>query len=760
MIKQFKYINNLGRFETFKGCPKTALRPLTLVYSENGRGKTTLCALLRSLSTGDPEHLQARKRVSAEKGPHAVVTIDGAERSFDGEKWSGTGPKVLVFDDHFTAANVCSGLEVAAGHRQGLHELVVGEEGVRLQRTVEELTVEISEHQTLLRGKAREIPQETLGAYSLDDFCALAEIDNIDEELQEAGKSASVLRDQEKIRTTGEFTAIAMPTVPSDEVRAVLAKILPDLDAAALAAVSAHFKHLGDKGERWVSEGSQFQVGESCPYCGQETDGVQIVAHYRRYFSDAYAKHKEDIARVRTLVGEAFDGDRLARFQRLVEQARERRGFWVHYIEGLPAFDVDAGALAAAWAGARDALLVALESKSRAPLDRLALDDADEAKLTHYTDFSDRMLALSTALLDMNEAIAAAKEHATHGNLAAAEAQLSRLQATQRRYEPEVAAKCTAYRAAKTAKDAAETKKEDARKALDEHRKNTFGKYQGAINKFLDRFNADFRLEALEPSDPRGIPSSTYALGVNKGRVPLANRKVGPSFSTALSAGDRNTLALALFFATLTERDSLDDVTVVIDDPVSSLDDGRCFATVQEIRKLLGKAKQVIVLSHARPFLCQLWDRADKGATATIELRDVDTDSSTLQPWDAEAAAVTEYDRLYKTVSEYAECSQGDSQVVAPSLRKLLEGYSRVAFVERFPAGCLLGKFIDVARQAERDGTPLLSNERLEELDDLRDYTNQFHHNTSKTWQENLANINETQLKGYAGRVIRFVRGE
>ncbi len=170
MIKQFKYINNLGRFETFKGRTETELQSFTLVYSENGRGKTTLGALLRSLSSGDPAPLHTRKRVSANSGPHAVVTVDGDDRSFDGTRWSEAGPKVLVFDDDFTAANVCSGLNVDASHRQKLHELVVGEEGVRLQRKVEDLTVEISCHQSVLREKASEIAQETLGTYSLDDF--------------------------------------------------------------------------------------------------------------------------------------------------------------------------------------------------------------------------------------------------------------------------------------------------------------------------------------------------------------------------------------------------------------------------------------------------------------------------------------------------------------------------------------------------------------------------------------------------------------
>jgi hypothetical protein len=89
----------------------------------------------------------------------------------------------------------------------------------------------------------------------------------------------------------------------------------------------------------------------------------------------------------------------------------------------------------------------------------------------------------------------------------------------------------------------------------------------------------------------------------------------------------------------------------------------------------------------------------------------------------------------------------------------VLESYCWVAFVEQFPPGRRLGEFIKVARQAERNGAPLLPAERLGELDDLREYANQFHHNTSKTWQANLANVNERALKGYAGRVTRFLRG-
>ncbi|NNE17987.1 MAG: AAA family ATPase, partial [Myxococcales bacterium] len=320
---------------------------------------------------------------------------------------------------------------------------------------------------------------------------------------------------------------------------------------------------------------------------------------------------------------------------------------------------------------------------------------------------------------------------------------------------------CKDYAEAKSLKASKEKEKEDARAALKEHRDRVFGTYQASINTFLVKFNADFRVEKLSPSDARGVPSSSYEFVVNKEHVGTAKPDdPEPSFATVLSSGDRNTLALAFFFATLQERSSLDDAIVVIDDPASSLDDGRAFATVQEIRALVGRADQVVVLAHARPILCQLWERADKDTTATIEIRNETgvADASTLVAWDAEAASVTEYDRLHSEVRGYAESSTGEAQRIAVTLRPVLECFLRVAYVEEFPPGRSLGDFLGIAKQRAQDGPAIMSEADIGELDNLREYANQFHHNTSKNWQENLSNVNETQLKGYANRVVGFTR--
>ena len=57
-----------------------------------------------------------------------------------------------------------------------------------------------------------------------------------------------------------------------------------------------------------------------------------------------------------------------------------------------------------------------------------------------------------------------------------------------------------------------------------------------------------------------------------------------PSFRNTLSAGDKSTLALALFLAKLNADPALNETIVVLDDPFTSLDSFRRQFTAIEIR--------------------------------------------------------------------------------------------------------------------------------------------------------------------------------
>src|SRR3546814_973643 len=75
------------------------------------------------------------------------------------------------------------------------------------------------------------------------------------------------------------------------------------------------------------------------------------------------------------------------------------------------------------------------------------------------------------------------------------------------------------------------------------------------------------------------------------------------------------------------------DLIVVIDDPITSLDDHRSLTTVQEMRRLAERTAQVIVLSHNKQFLCRLWEGTDPTLRAALEVAR-DGAGSTIRAWD------------------------------------------------------------------------------------------------------------------------------
>lgn len=105
------------------------------------------------------------------------------------------------------------------------------------------------------------------------------------------------------------------------------------------------------------------------------------------------------------------------------------------------------------------------------------------------------------------------------------------------------------------------------------------------------------------------------------------------AFHNTLSSGDRNLLALAFLFATLNYDPNLSNKIIIIDDPVSTLDEHRTLSTAQEISRLSSQAEQVIVLSHSKSFLCSVWDGTDRINCASLKIVREGT-NSTINDWD------------------------------------------------------------------------------------------------------------------------------
>jgi wobble nucleotide-excising tRNase len=752
----------VGQFDSIAPGVQLPLARLTAIYAENGRGKTTLAAILRSLATGNAQIVADRHRVGAAAPPHVILAChNGNQHAFQNGAWSATLPEISIFDDSFVTENVCSGIEIAPEHRQNLHELILGAQGVALNATLQSHVTAIEEHNRQLRVKEAAIPAAMRGGLAVDDFCALRPVDNVDLKIQEAERALAAAQAGAEVQAQPAFAAIELPAFDVAQLNALLARDLPQLDGAAASKVQTHLAQLGPTSERWVAEGVTILARDAgpwreqdCPFCTQTLRGTEIIGHYRAYFSEQYDALKVDLSSAIRAIGTTHSGETPAAFERAVGAANQRRTFWLRFLD-IPEITIDTVEIARAWKLAREQVLSTLAAKQSAPLDRMALDEGAIAAIDNYHLKRSEVAAISDVLARLADQIAVVKEQAQSANAAALTIDLNRLKAAKSRYGADIASLCDDYLGEKNAKNATEAARAIARAALDDYRQNVFPTYEAAINAYLRRFNAGFRLGGVGSVNNRGGSSATYNVVINEHPVPLT-ADAGPSFRTSLSAGDRNTLALAFFFASLEQDPNLAAKIAVIDDPMTSLDDHRSLVTVQEIRRLLDRVQQVIVLSHSKPFLLGLWNVAPTNDRASMRISRAQAGSN-LEFWNVNQDSVTEHDRRFARVSVYLlEGGAANERLVAADLRPILEAFVRVAYAGNFPPGALLGPFINQCQQRLGTAEQLMSQADITELRALLDYANRYHHDTNPTWQ--TENINDAELTNFAARTLAFIR--
>jgi hypothetical protein len=100
-FEHISLLRNIGQFDSVNAGAHLPLSKLSLIYAENGRGKTTIAAILRSLSTGEPTLITERQRLGAANPPHVVLTFAGAPLMFQNGSWGSALPRIAVFDDAF-----------------------------------------------------------------------------------------------------------------------------------------------------------------------------------------------------------------------------------------------------------------------------------------------------------------------------------------------------------------------------------------------------------------------------------------------------------------------------------------------------------------------------------------------------------------------------------------------------------------------------------------------------------------------------------
>lgn len=145
MLKKIVGISNVGRFADYGASGDVVLAKLNLIFGENAKGKSTLTSIIRSLQTGDGNHISSRTTLPIKGTPQVKLLHAGGTAEFKSGAWNAPLADIEIFDGHFIDENVCSGQNIDHEHKRNLYRIIVGEQGVILSQKVDEIVGSIRE---------------------------------------------------------------------------------------------------------------------------------------------------------------------------------------------------------------------------------------------------------------------------------------------------------------------------------------------------------------------------------------------------------------------------------------------------------------------------------------------------------------------------------------------------------------------------------------------------------------------------------------
>lgn len=129
---------------------------------------------------------------------------------------------------------------------------------------------------------------------------------------------------------------------------------------------------------------------------------------------------------------------------------------------------------------------------------------------------------------------------------------------------------------------------------------------------------------------------------------------------------------------------------------------------------------------------------------------------SAFSGWTVSTDAYTEHDRRHAILRSFSNSGSGDSRITAESIRPVLEGFLRVAFPEHYPPERLLSRFVRLCDEKVGMADEILDPAAIQELREIAEYANRFHHDTNPAWQTEV--VNDRALLGWVNRALAFAR--
>lgn len=759
MLVRIESVTGLGLLHDARGAA-LKLESRALIYAGNGRGKSTLASILRSCATGQISTLQERVTIDGTKDARVVLQFDaGRKVTFEQNSWTEQRQELVIYDAEFVERNIHSGTEITPEHRKNLLDFALGDRAVQAKTEEESASTKQQEATASIRQLSSQLEAHA-GSTSLPVFRALKPVADAEtkrakimDRLSAATRASSIL--QQPLPDL-----IGVLSADIEGVFAILGRTLKDVHKDAEAAVDAHVASVGDPlVADWLRQGQRFDDHGTCPYCGQATHDVSLIQMYQSFFNTAYEELLASVNQATRDVAFFTDSTRWEEIRKQRSAVNERSERWAAYA-GVNLLDANGDELAETSLENLRELLVGLVSRKTLAVTE-AVGTAEDLKeaLRLWQQFRQVLLDANALVEDSRVKIADYKTSLESEDSARIGSELAELDSAVTRHSQPVKELVQDLIDGETKLKDAEKEKKAARASLTAQMTQTLTKYRADINSHLTNLGALFAIDEIKTNFLGSTPRTDYGISLRGKPVKLTGGV--PSFATALSEGDKRTMAFAFFVASTLGDPQLGNKIVVVDDPMSSLDKSRREYTTELLLTIADQCSQLIVLAHDAVYLRDLRKalerQDDQKLVSTMQISRTTSAYSDFATVDLDRECESAYYTHYRTVDDFVEGRASDERAAAVAMRPLMEGYLHRRYPGHISAGVMLGTAIDQIDQAPA-GSPLaLAQGHVAAMRSLNSFAGQFHHDTNPDFAS--VRPDAQSVATYGKRVLDLIHG-
>ncbi|WP_298324508.1 AAA family ATPase [uncultured Dokdonia sp.] len=707
MINKIEILTSIGKYRNYTASGQVNFKNLTLIYGDNGGGKTTLTSVLRSLTSNNPSIIRSRISTAHSHPQAAQITQLGTPNiyhTFGASGWTRPFPNIEIFDIHFVNENIYSGFDFNEEHKKQLHQFVIGAQGIAIQNQIEQNKLDKAtsrQNKSTLESQLIQQVGNKLTTELITSFLSIppANANGIDQaitaaelKLTNANANAIIQTLQLTIPVAPFNSSINFITLLTDlqtTIQSIQNQTLEHLFAS-------HCQDLNDNtiqnAENWLQTGFKYITSKesknetdlNCPFCKQSiNNSMDIINTYTSKFNEEFNAF---LIRLRAHLTSIQNFNLDAVIQAINTSClanNSKIALWSNHLPNTLQKPITS--------------LISDENTLRTDLQNLI--SLVEQKIQNPTTAVDTssLITFQTSLQNLITNIVSYNQSITLYNGAIttfrsgiqtkenAQLEVDRLKRIKKRFEPPIALICSQLT----------TEKQRLRTLTSAYPQliqrqlaaatTFFSSYQTRINHYLGNvFKTPFRIDSVEHIAPQGRATQSkinYTLTIDSNPISFdTNQPL--SAKECLSEGDKSTIALAFFLSKLDIDPNRSDKILVFDDPLSSLDTNRRTYTIGIIKSALQHLKQVVVLSHNEYFLHSIGKDIPTANKSSLRIKqNFSANSSELEPCDLNELVKNDYFKHLEALEDFrTNPDHSKKDVVFGWLRNVLESHLRFKF--------------------------------------------------------------------------------